>query len=240
MINTNLGYTSEPFDLYTTKSDNAEYKPQVIMAEGGKSSFRPPKQWSLTDNETISSFANWKSNMLYNLSLNDEFSQFLDSEWSKKSVANRGLSAKLIGTVTKTATQRAIVLERMLGLVAQFSPSLLRTEIMKRSTSLEWIWTRLRKHYSFSASEANFLKLSGIKREENDRYETFYQRIVAHIEDNLLTTASGILFDGEVVEADEEISPTTERLAVYFWLTKIDERLPAFVAFMPMNVNLCP
>jgi hypothetical protein len=230
VINTNLGYTSEPFDLYTTKSDNAEYKPQVIMAEGGKSSFRPPKQWSLTDNETISSFANWKSNMLYNLSLNDEFSQFLDSEWSKKSVANRGLSAKLMGTVTKTATQRAIVLERMLGLVAQFSPSLLRTEIMKRSTSLEWIWTRLRKHYSFSASEANFLKLSGIKREENERYETFYQRIVAHIEDNLLTTASGILFDGEVVEADEEISPTTERLAVYFWLTKIDERLPAFVA----------
>ena len=197
------------------------------MAEGG--AFRPPKPWQLTESETINSFANWKSNVLYNLSLNNEFAQFLDSEWSKKSVANRGLLPVTTGQVTKTAVQRAIMLDRMLGLVAQFVPSLLRSEIIKRSTSLSWIWNRLRKHYSFTASEVNFLRLSEIKKEEGERYETFYQRIIAHIEDNLLTVSSGLEFDGEEPTVDEELSPTAERLGVYLWLTKIDERLPAFV-----------
>ena len=206
------------------------------MAEGGAGgAFHPPKPWQLTENETINSFANWKSNVLYNLSLNNEFAQFLDSEWSKQSVASRGLTAVTTGEVTKTAVQRAIVLDRMLGLVAQFVPSLLRTEILKRSTSLSWIWNRLRKHYSFSASEVNFLKLSEIKKEENERYETFYQRIMAHIEDNLLTISSGLLFDGATPKADEELSPTAERLGVYLWLTKIDERLPAFVSICSPN-----
>jgi hypothetical protein len=116
----------------------------------------------------INSFANWKSNVLYNLSLNNDFAQFLDSEWSKQSVANRGLFSVSLGGLTKTAVQRAIVLDRMLGLVAQFVPSLLRTEIVKRSTSLSWIWSRLRKHYSFTASEVNFLKLSEIKKEDGE------------------------------------------------------------------------
>ena len=201
------------------------------MAEGGAGgAFRPPKPWQLTESETINTFANWKSNVLYNLSLNNEFAPFLDSEWSKKSVSNRGLLDVTLGEVTKTAVQRAIVLDRMLGLIVQFVPSLLRTEILKRSTSLSWIWNRLRKHYSFSASEVNFLKLSSITKAENERYETFYQRIVAHIEDNLLTVSSGLLFEGTALTDDEEMSPTTERLAVYLWLTKIDERLPAFIS----------
>ena len=53
--------------------------------------FRPPKPWTLTENETITSFGKWQSNLLYHLSLNNEFSTFLDSEWQKKSVASHGL-----------------------------------------------------------------------------------------------------------------------------------------------------
>ena len=37
------------------------------------------------------------------------------------------------------------------------------------------------------------------------------------------------MFDGEEPTDDEELSPTAERLGVYLWLAKIDERLPAFV-----------
>ena len=55
---------------------------------------------------------------------------------------------------------------------------------------------------------------------------------MAHIEDNLLTIASGLLFGGSVATEDEVMSPTTDRLAVYLWLTLIDARLPAYVARM--------
>ena len=95
------------------------------------------------------------------------------------------------------------MVERLLGLIAHFSPSLLRNEIIKHSTSLSWIWQRIRKHYSFSQSEVTFLILSSIHRLDDERYETFYQRIVAHLEDTLLTVASGLYHDGALPTEDE-------------------------------------
>ena len=190
--------------------------------------FRPPKQWTLSEEETITSFASWQSNLCYHLSLCNDFAPFLANAftWGKSSVTNRGLQDDpndVAADVRKTAAQKSIQLERMLGLIAQFSPSLLHNEITKRSTGLTWIWKRIRRHYSFSKSEINFLKLYLIKRKEGERYETFYQRIIAHLEDNLLTVESAIKHDGVVPTTDEEMSPTTERLAVYLWLSLIDE-----------------
>ena len=76
----------------------------------------------------------------------------------------------------------------------------------------------------------NCLKLSNIKRQTDERYETFFQRIIAHLEDNLLTIESKLIHDGAAPMTDEEMSPTLERLAVHLWLTLIDERLPAHVS----------
>ena len=121
--------------------------------------FRPPKQWVLTENEKISSYSNWQSNMLYHLSLCNEFAPFLTTEWQKQGVANRGLANDgeevTAAADRKTAVQKKILLERMLDLIAQFSPSLLRNDIIKRSISLSWIWQRIRKHYTIRGS---FLK----------------------------------------------------------------------------------
>ena len=196
--------------------------------------FKPPKQWVLTESETISTFCNWQSNLLYHLSLNNEFAAFIADTftWQRKSVANRGLTDDVGEPAAdrKTAAQKNIQLERMLGIIAQFCPALLRNEILKKSTSLKWIWQRVRKHYSFSQSEVNFLKISDIKREQDERYETLYQRIIAHLEDNLLTRDSGLQHDGAAVTQDEEMSPTVERLAVYLWLNLIDSRLPSHIA----------
>ena len=119
-------------------------------------SFQLPKQWVLTENEMITLYANWQSNMLYHLSLCNDFARFLETEWQKVNIQHRGLTddseAVQVEENRKTAIQKQILLERMLGLIVQFVPSLLRNEIMKRSTSLSWIWKRIRKHYSFSQS----------------------------------------------------------------------------------------
>ena len=50
------------------------------------------------------------------------------------------------------------------------------------------------------------------------------------MEDNLLTTGSGIVHDGAAVTQNEEMSPSCERLIVYLWLNLIDKRLPAYVS----------
>ena len=193
--------------------------------------FRPPRQWVLTEDETINSFASWQSNLKYYLSLNNDFAPYLTANWQKSSVAHHGLTDDPAGgDDRKTAAQKAIVLDRMLGIVAQYSPSLLRNDILKKSTSLASIWTRIRKYYSFQQSEINFLKLSKIPRKEGERYETLFQRILAHLEDNLLTVESGIIHDGAAPTENEVLSPTAERLAVYIWMNLVDSRLPDFVA----------
>ena len=123
------------------------------MAESTSSGFRAPRQWVLKDTETINSFANWKSNCLFHLSLSNEFAPFLDVEWSKASVANHGFANDgnevEDATKRKTAVQKSIILDRMLGLIAQYAPSLLRNDILKHSTSLSWIWKCIRQHYGF-------------------------------------------------------------------------------------------
>ena len=194
--------------------------------------FKIPKPEHLTEQETLTSFKKWQKNILFHLSVRNEFAAFIEPTftWQKSSTTNRGLTDDPQTTENrKTALQKNIVLEQMLGLIAQFAPDLLNNEIVNKSVSLNWIWNRIRKHYSFSHSEVNFLKINTIKREPSERYETFYQRIVAHVEDNLLTVESGIEHDGAVLTADEHMSPTVERLIVNMWLNQIDSRLAAYV-----------
>ena len=195
--------------------------------------FRPPKPWTLTENETITSYHSWHSNLLYHLSICNEFAPYLEIEWAAQPTANRGLQndgETVAAADRKTAVQKAIILERMLGMIAQYCPPLLKKDVMKSSTSLAWIWKRVRLHFGFVQSEVHFLKISEIKRKDDERYETLYQRILAHIDDNLLTVASDIQHNGQAVAQDEIMSPTTERLAVFFWLNLIDERLSNYVA----------
>ena len=78
----------------------------------------------------------------------------------KQGVANRGLAndpETVAEADRKTAVQKVIILERMLAVIAQFAPSLLWNEILKRSTSLACIWQRIRRHYGFNQSEMNVL-----------------------------------------------------------------------------------
>ena len=84
--------------------------------------------------------------------------------WSKKSIPNRGLPA----AGSKTAVQSNIILERMFWLITQFVPTLRRNDFIKKSTSLNYIWQRIGKHYSLWQSEVNFLKLSTIKYQADE------------------------------------------------------------------------
>ena len=45
------------------------------------------------DRERVNNvFANWQSNIFYHLSLCNDFAPYLDSEWGKQSVPNRGFT----------------------------------------------------------------------------------------------------------------------------------------------------
>lgn len=195
--------------------------------------FKARKLEPLTEKESISSFASWKQNLEFHLASCNDFAIYISptAEWSTAAVTNRGLTDDAdTADKGKTAVQKAFILEHMIGLIVSYCPETIRIEIQRKCTSLKWIWARVRRHYGFNKSEVNFLKLSTIKFKEGERYEAFFQRIMAHLYDNLLSSDSNLTFDGEPYRTNEEMSPSTERLAVYLWLHFIDDRLPMYVA----------
>ncbi|KAI8514461.1 hypothetical protein Bbelb_070520 [Branchiostoma belcheri] len=197
---------------------------------------RAPKQWCLTRTESINSYENWRSNLIYVLSLDQSFAPFLAEgvTWQKRAptVEHRGFAddgEDVPVAQRRTAAQKAASLELMLGQIANFCPIITRNRIIKASTSLSDIWQAIRLHFGFQATGGFFLDIANIKQEPNERPEDLYQRLTAAVEDNLLTTEGGITHQGEAVTADEEVTPSLENMIVLLWLKMLHPDLPALV-----------
>ena len=199
-------------------------------------SSRAPKQWSLTKHESITSFEAWRQNLQYSLSLDANFAPFLADTftWQKKSstAPNRGLTSDgnaVPEARRRTAAQKNVHLELMLGQIANFCPVISRNTIVKNTTSVKSIWQAIRSHFGFQSTGAHFLDFSNIKLEVDERPEDLFQRLMSFTEDNLLVTNGNITHHGEVVAVDEELSPTLENFVVLTWLRLIHADLPALV-----------
>lgn len=197
---------------------------------------RAPKQWSLTKNETITSFQAWKQNLQYILSLDNNFAPFLldNVTWEKKSTAAplRGQTddgEDVAVEKRRTAAQKVTHLELMLGQIANYCPIISRNTIVKNSTSLTTIWQAIRQHFGFQTSGAHFLDFSKFKLEPDERPEDLFQRMNSFVEDNLLKHDGTITHHGALPTEDEDMSPTLENFIVLQWLHLIDRNLPAMV-----------
>ena len=151
--------------------------------------------------------------------------------WGKLTVANptRGFTDDDAGDTRLTAIQKAASLSQMLGLISQWVPHYLASDITKNSISLDSIWQAIRKYYGLQQSETQFMKFTSITWEDGERPERLYQRILARLQDNLLRKDSKLKHDGVTPTHDEDISPTVERLAVLRWMELIHPSLPVLV-----------
>ena len=192
------------------------------------------KPWKLTEDESFSSYRAWQHNMIYTLSQDSAFAPFLKGNitWAKLTATapHRGLQDDTTGDRKLSKEEKVQNLNAMLRYITQWSPHYLANDIERNSTSIDSVWHFIRKYYSFQQSEAQFIKLCSIKMEENERPERLYQRILAHIQDNLLKRDGKLKYEGNEVTEDEDISPTVERMAVLRWMEVIDPDLPAYVA----------
>ena len=197
---------------------------------------RAPKQWALTRTENITSFENWKNNIIYTLSLDPNFAKFLVEgiTWLKKSNTTplRGFTndeEPILQADRRTALQKVVHLELMLGQIANFCPILSRNTFIKNSTSINSIWQAIRLHFGFQSSGSHFLDFAEIKLGTDERHEDLFQRLSAFMEDNLLKANGGISHYGEIPTEDEDISPSLENLIVLVWLKLIHPELPKHI-----------
>ena len=176
---------------------------------------RALKQWSLAKNETITTFEAWTQTLQYFLSLDANFAPFLADNFTclKKSATapNRGLEPDgddVPTTRRRTAFQKNLHLELMLGQIANFCPVISRSSIVKNSTSISSVWQAIRAHYGFHCTCARFLDSSNIKLEVDERPQDLFQHLMSFT---------------------EELTITLENMVVLTWLKLLHSDLPALV-----------
>ena len=177
----------------------------------------------LDENETLTSFEDWRNNLLFYLGQETKFAPFLvpGISWGTAADANnRGLAD---ATALRT-------LQNFLGVIASLAPPLLHGDIIDDTKSLNEVFTLIRTYYQFAPSEATFIKFSEIKREVKDgtleRPMHLYLRMRQFIRDNLLLSTGKINHDGKVPTTSETLSPTVERLIVLRWMELLHPSLP--------------
>ena len=122
---------------------------------------RAPKQWSLTTTETLTTYTNWKENLVYTLSLDFNFAPLLVDgyTWADGDVADRGFvddAAPIAAADRKSKGDKAKLLTLMLGQIANFCNVITRHQIVYESTSLDSIWELIREHYGFNVTGSRF------------------------------------------------------------------------------------
>ena len=191
-----------------------------------------PKTWILSKEETPSSFETWKENLLFNLTIDGSFSEFLQEgfTWSVHSELNRGLVDDDVATAnSRTAQQKAAYLNLMLGSIAGFAPVIRRTFFTQEACSLLDIWSRLRTYYRFRKTGALILDFNTIVMEPGESPESLWERLSSFIDDNLLHPNDHIQHLGADVLTPERLTPTLVNLTVVHWLRCIHEGLPVLV-----------
>lgn len=118
----------------------------------------------------------------------------------------------------RTAAEKADTLSMMLGLISTFVPHFLSNDIVRNSTSMDYVWQAIRKYYGFKQSEINMLNYYDIKWEDGERPERLFQRLMAHIQDNLLTIEGKLQHNGAPVTEDEDFTPMVQRLVTLRWM----------------------
>ena len=102
------------------------------------------RQWTLTENESNTTFEAWRTNLMSVLSLEQAFTPFLqpDAKCGRKTK-----TSPLRGFPGTDAAQQVTTLETMLGLIANYASVVSRDNIVKSSTSLNSVWKVLQLYY---------------------------------------------------------------------------------------------
>ena len=100
-------------------------------------------------------------------------------------------------------------------------------DITTYSTSLNWIFDYLKKHYGLETKGANFMNISEHVFKKGTPYHTFYKQYRASFIDNLRKQGDIVKYRNNfVLPEDEKLSPSFENAIILWSLEKIDPRLP--------------
>ena len=144
--------------------------------------------------------------------------------------------ADKVALKTELADDRLALRNRQLNKLLQVLSSLVweteREQVVKESTSLEWIWNLLKRRYNIETRGSNFLKIANVTFKQGTEPMVFYHQLLHAFQENLRKVGDvrNHLVPGDVMDVDEALSPSFRDAIVLLTLERIDPRLPARVA----------
>ena len=140
-------------------------------------------------------------------------------------------------TATQHEAELAKLLSKRNALLAKFITHIATLchiteddDVTNSSSSLDWIFTYLQKHYGLETKGANFMNISDHVFKKDMPYNTFYKGYRASFIDNLRLEGDEVIFKNKfILTENERLSPSFENAIVLWALDKIDPRLPGKV-----------
>ena len=191
-----------------------------------------PKQRTLTETESPTSFEAWKESMIFHITLDNKSARFLSDLKTWTTAANRGFTDDAAGFDEDTkmnGAAKAALLNIILGSVSTYAPVISHRFVKQQSTSLESIWDRLRSHYGLRRTGASVLELMEFRLEPSESREALWEHLYSYMEDNLLLKDGGVKHEGVKPETDEQFTPTLLNVLVTCWLNILNPSLPSLV-----------
>ena len=130
--------------------------------------------------------------------------------------------------LTRLRVTRNAQLSKFVTHVATLCHHTENDDVTQHSTSLEWIFDYLKKHYGLETKGANFMNISEHVYKKGTPYQTFYKQYRASFIDNLRKQGDIVQYRNNfTLTEDEKLSPSFENAIILWTLEKIDARLPA-------------
>ena len=178
----------------------------------------PPRQ--LTQNESLDSLDHWKSIFRSYFRRDSIFRQFLDTTaiWYPDR-ENYGLSA----ANDMTAQERCDALKDFLNTLAGFLPHSYLTSKLLNTGKLEDCWDIIEEHYNVKVTPETFLDFENIKKNPEENYRQFYERLLQHSKLHLAPENAEV---GKLVDTEKDkMTISLMNLVALQWLRKIDIQL---------------
>ena len=196
-----------------------------------------PKQRSLTDNETFTSFNCWREGVIFHISLDTKTARFTESGDLKAWLptdenADRGFTndpSAMAEDKKMTGPAKSALLNIVLGSIASQCPVISWSFITQEATSLNDIWNRLRAYYGFRRTGNRITELTDIKMESGESNEALWERLYSFMQQNLLIKDGSIKHLDKAYTQNESFTPTLLNTMVVIWLNIISPNLPAMV-----------
>ena len=191
-----------------------------------------PKLTELPPKCTFSAFEQWRQNIKYHLSLNEDFRPFLNCTFGKKTKTSplRSLRDDLTDKGEPdprgmTAETKCIIVDQMLEQLSNWTLNIIpRNDITRDCASLEAVWQKCRLYYNMESTGSLLNEVWNITREPDETPQALYSRLKQQYDDNLLRSHGLNHVDGPLSE-DEELSPTLHNTIILHWLNILHPKL---------------